>query len=116
MSQEFSIYPSMMTFNEYNLTFIRIKDPILSDSWGWYVDLESNNEKKIQLNSKYFYKSSKIVSKSIRSIKSKNNLEFNVLEYENKNNYRTNKITKFIYCNTIGLLTIAIIYYIFIIN
>lgn len=75
--------PYMMTFKEYYMAFIGIRDPYLANGWGWFVDIEINSEPIKTTKYKYNrIKPSQYVSipstikeyPSIRSMKSMTNL------------------------------------------
>jgi hypothetical protein len=51
--------PSMMTFREYYMSFIGIRDPHLANGWGWFVDIELNSE---PIRVQRYKKSSQFVS------------------------------------------------------
>lgn len=45
-----------LSFKEYISSFMSIKDPYLTDGWGWFIDIEDiENSKLVPLNSNYHY-------------------------------------------------------------
>ncbi len=110
---------SMMTFREYYMTFIGIKDPYLANGWGWFIDIESNSE-PIRINR--YQKSSQNVSipktipeyPSIRSMKSMKNLHDSSMIFEmddiDDSKHRTNNYMNMI-THTIGLIGVVLCYY-----
>ena len=117
--KEVVISPSMMTFREYYMSFIGIRDPHLANGWGWFVDIESNFE---PIKVSKYQKPSKNVSilktikeyPSIRSMKSMKNLHDTSMIFEmddiDETKHRTNKYVNII-THTLGLIGVIICYY-----
>jgi hypothetical protein len=111
--------PSMMTFREYYMSFIGIRDPHLANGWGWFVDIELNSE---PIRIQRYKKSSQFVSipntikeyPSIRSMKSMKNLHDTSMIFEmddiDETKHRTNNVITMI-THTIGLIGVIICYY-----
>ena len=129
MSQNFiqneaSISLSMMTFKDYYMNFIGIGDSQLADGWGWFIDIESNEQTKIK-KSIYYSKPSQYIlaqktiqeNHSIRSMKSMINLHDINIDTNNKTDDDNEDImNKFTYINilthTIGFIGLAIRYFV----
>ena len=123
--QDIQLSSSMMTFKEYNMKFIGIKDPQLANGWGWFVDIESNLESIKHRQNNYFrYKPLVNVSMpetikeypSIRSMKSMKNLHdkslmFQIDEDDDKK-HRTNKKCSSIIGHSVGVIALFICCYI----
>jgi hypothetical protein len=101
--QEIKLSPLLMTFNEYYNSFMGIKDPLLENGWGWFVDIELNSQPvKIIKNNRYKSSQKMLIPTtiqeypSIRSMKSMKNLQDTSLMFEMnecENNHRTNNNT-----------------------
>ena len=116
-SQEVQISPSIMTFRDYYMAFVGIKESHLANGWGWFVDIELNYEATNNLpNNHIKYNPYKNVSipktineyPSIRSMKSMKNLSDSAMIFkmdEDSDKHRTNTL----YVNTFGLISIALI-------
>jgi hypothetical protein len=122
---------TMMTFNEYFTKFVRT-DTNLANGWGWFVDIELNEEptrvihnrfnNSIFNKNKYRYNIHKISLPStikeypsIRSMKSMTNLNDTSMIFEMDGDYnkkhRTNNYV--MACtNIIGIITLALCYYV----
>lgn len=121
VKKEVPLSPSMMTFKEYYMSFIGVKDPHLTNGWGWFIDIESNTEPIRKIKPSYYYKPSRHVSvpktiqeyPSIRSMKSMSNLHDTSMIFEmdddikhsTNNCYYSNILT-----HTIGLIGLVICY------
>jgi len=111
--------PSMMTFREYYMSFIGIRDPHLANGWGWFVDIELNSE---PIRIQRYKKSSQFISipntikeyPSIRSMKSMKNLHDTSMIFEmddiDETKHRTNKYVNII-THTLGLIGVVLCYY-----
>lgn len=123
IQKEVSMSPSMMTFKEYYMSFIGIKDPHLANGWGWFVDIELNSEPIRVIKPVYHYKPSKYVSvpktiqeySSIRSMKSMRNLHDTSMIFEMDEDYIKHRTNSFSYGNivthTIGIIGLVICYF-----
>lgn len=114
---------SMMTFKDYYMTFIGIKEPYLANGWGWFVDIELNSE-PIRVNTSNKYKPFQYISvlktiheyPSIRSMKSMKNLHdtsmiFEMDDYDMK--HRTNSFNfGNLITHTLGIIGIVVCYFI----
>lgn len=113
---EVQLSPSMMTFKEYCMS-IGVREPNLTNGWGWFVDIEANFE---QINTIKYQRSSQHVSipktiqeyPSIRSMKSMQNLHDTsmIFEMDDNNKHRTNKYVNIV-THTIGLFGVIVCYY-----
>lgn len=124
-SQEIKMSPIKMTFRDYYLAFVELNEPYLANGWGWFVDIELNNEpiKNLPNNNSYIrYKPSQNISvpktiqeyPSIRSMKSMRNLHDTSMMFEmddNDNKHRTNKYFGSIITHSVGLITLIVVYY-----
>ena len=55
--QNISIAPSMISYKDYYMRYIRIKETQLENEWGWFIDLELNSEPfKLNKDRKKLYK------------------------------------------------------------
>jgi hypothetical protein len=119
-----------MTFNEYFIKFVK-SDANLANGWGWFVDIELNEESSKILHNrfnnsifnknKYRYNIHKISLPStieeypsIRSMKSMTNLNDTSMIFQNIEDYNTKHITNnyiMVYTNIIGIITLALCYY-----
>lgn len=121
IQNEVQLSPSM-TFREYYMSFISIKESQLTNGWGWFVDTELNSE-PILIPTNNRYRSTQYVSipktikeyPSIRSMKSMNNLHDTsmIFQMDEDINIVNNKniSSTFICVNTICIVLIAFIYY-----
>ena len=125
-----SMPSSTMTFNEYFIKFVK-SDANLANGWGWFVDIELNEESSKILHNrfnnsifnknKYRYNIHKISLPStieeypsIRSMKSMTNLNDTSMIFQNIEDYNTKHITNnyiMVYTNIIGIITLALCYY-----
>jgi len=73
---------SVMSFKDYYIKSINLKNINFSDDWGWFIDIESNYPDTNKLFSKYRKETQNIINipqtinelPSIRSLKSMRNL------------------------------------------
>lgn len=115
--------PTMMSFKEYYMSYSENQFTHLANGWGWFVDIESNlGLKPILKYSRFNVKPSQHLNipptinehSTIRSRESIDNLTliFEMDDIEEDHKYKINRnFNKMIYCNTIVILTIALIYY-----
>jgi hypothetical protein len=122
MQNEVVPCPSMMTFKDYYMGFIGVREPHLANGWGWFVDIELNPEPIRRPQYKYNRnKPSQYVSisdtikeyPSIRSMKSMKNLYDATMIFDMDDDlekHRTNKkilnICLHVFC-IITLMTIC---------
>jgi hypothetical protein len=113
----------MMTFREYYAVFVGIKEPPITNGWGWFVDLELNSE-PIKITNSHFnrYKPLKYISvlntikeyPSIRSMKSITNLNDVSMKFEMDKDFNKNITNNITLCIiTVGTIVIAAIIYYF---
>lgn len=119
IESEVQSLPSMMTFREYYMTFVGIRDPYLANGWGWFIDIEANFE---PIKVSKYQKPSQHVSipktikeyPSIRSMKSMKNLHDTSMIFEmddiDEPKHRTNKYVNIV-THTIGLVGVIVCYY-----
>jgi len=122
--QDIPLSLSMMTFKEYYMKFIGIRDPQLTNGWGWFVDIESNLEPIKYRQNNFRYKQSVNISMpetikeypSIRSMKSMKNLHDTSLMFQmdedNDKKHRTNKTCSSIIGHSVGVIALFICFYI----
>lgn len=123
LQKEVPLSPSMMTFKEYYMAFIGIRDPHLANGWGWFVDIELNAEPIRMVKPSYHYKPSQYVTvpktikeyPSIRSMKSMKNLHDTSMIFEMDDDdmkHRTNNCSYGnIITHTLGLIGLIICYF-----
>jgi hypothetical protein len=121
-NSELVVSPSMMTFKEYYMRFLGISDANLANGWGWFVDIELNEEPIRVVQNKY-KRSNKYISipkpikeyPSIRSMKSMRNLHDTsmIFEMDEDDNlkHRTNNYS-LVCANLIGIVALALCYYV----
>ena len=115
---------SMTSFKEYFTTFVTLPNIQLSEGWGWFVDIESNNQCNnqcnyipIPLNNKYKQQPIKYVSipptineiPRLRSFKSMRNLHDESMIFKMDEDLEEKKIEYFIH--SICILSIIGIFY-----
>lgn len=121
--KEVNLFPSMMSFKEYYMGFVGIRDPHLANGWGWFVDIELNAEPIRIMKPVYYSKPSQYITvlkpikeyPSIRSMKSMKNLHDTSMIFEmddddmkhRTNNYNYGKIIS----HTLGVVGIIICYF-----
>jgi len=124
------VLPSKMTYKEYYMKFIRKNEANLANGWGWFVDIELNSEpvREIQNRSNVYNRYRLFPSlptktnPSIQSKKSVRNLQDTSMMFEmdednkeGRNDHnkksRTNNYS-LLFTNCIGVLAVAICYYI----
>ncbi len=122
IQKEVVMSPYLMTFKEYYMTFIGIRDPHLANGWGWFVDIELNSEPIKTTKYKYNRnKPSQYVSipstikeyPSIRSMKSMTNLYDTSMIFDmdyDLEKHITNKLPN-IYLHGFCIISLLIIYY-----
>lgn len=124
IQKEVSISPSMMTFKDYYMAFVGIRDPHLANGWGWFVDIESNSEPLRVMKPVYYYKPSQYVKvsetikeyPSIRSMKSMRNLHdtsmiFEMDDFDDKKHRTNNNGYGNLITHTVGIITLVICYF-----
>ena len=123
LQKEVSVSTSMLTFKDYHMRFIGIKDPHLANGWGWFVDIELNSEPIRMIEPSYHYTPSQYVTlpktikeyPSIRSMKSMKNLHDTSMLFEIDNDdvkHRTNNCSYgYIITHTFELIVIIIYYF-----
>ena len=118
-TNKMELSPYMLSFNDYYMKIIGINDNNLTNSWGWFIDIELNSEPKQKSISKYnCYNPLKLYamdkSESMRSMRSMNNLHDTSMIFEMEEETTTNRnisnLNKtFLRC--ICLLIVITIYY-----
>jgi hypothetical protein len=120
--KEVIMSPAMMSFKEYYMSFMGIREPYLANGWGWFVDIESNAEHIRAINSPYKHRPSKYVLipktikeyPSIRSMKSMSNLHDTsmIFEMDDDSKHRTNNSNySNIIVHSIGIIGLTICYF-----
>lgn len=122
---DIQVSQSLMSFKEYCMKFIEIRDPQLTNGWGWFVDIELNSEPiKVVKNNYFTFKSTQNVSihetikeyPSIRSMKSMKNLHDTSLMFEmdedDDKKHRTNKNIYTIIGHSVGVIALFVCCYV----
>jgi len=78
----------MMTFRDYYMRFICVNDLNLTNEWGWFVDIELNDEPTNPIKMPYYMYNNRSIPSTIkeypriRSIKSLSNLNDTSMIFE----------------------------------
>lgn len=120
MQSEIQPYPSIISFREYYMSFIGIRDPYLENGWGWFVDIELNSEpiriQKYKKPSQYISNPKTIQEyPSIRSMKSMKNLHDTSMIFEmddvDDSKHRTNRFVSIVIDTLVGIIRVILCYY-----
>jgi hypothetical protein len=128
-NNKLTVSPSKMTFNDYYMKFIGKNEANLANGWGWFVDIELNSEpvREIQNRSNKYGLFTSLPTKTnpgIQSKKSVRNLQDISMMFEmdqdnkegkndhNKNSKTDNYNYNQLFTNCMGVLAVAICYYI----